>query len=499
MGRCAVLAVAAVTAAVQTGGISYIGCFADCGHVPHRFVRTMPHNAGNMPQTDSPAACAAKCGASWEYFAMQDGQDCFCGNGSGYASQGVSTRCNAPCPGDRSATCGGTCANSVYFNSDGPAPPPPLPHRGTNWPPLPTPGTETDPSAFDIEWQSPSSSGARGAMPLGSGECSASVWVEPNGDMLIYVVKSDSFDELSSRDKLARLRVRLDPPLQTDTRFRQRLVLRNASVSVTSHDRTIDLFVDANAAALRLKAAGPSPFAFHASLEVWRTSNASTPIRIKDGHAIPVPPPPPEGWLQGSFCNAWNRSADMLVPQDHAGSAAIGVVHPNPGTTATALVADTLRMQGIDMAGEPVYNPMLGRAFGAWVTGADAALHRANATTLSSAKPATEHSVLVTMLTTVDKTAPTRAAAAGRWAAAAAALAKEQAAISYASAAARHAEKWDALWNRSFVHVSAPVEQHHKRGDGQVTGDPSAMLALQRYLDLANGRGARYPIHGGGQ
>ena len=85
------------------------------------------------------------------------------------------------------------------------------------------------------------------------------------------------------------------------------------------------------------------------------------------------------------------------------------------------------------------------------------------------------------------------------WAAAAAALAKEQAAISYASAAARHAEKWEALWNRSFVHVSAPVEHHHKRGDGQVTGDPSAMLALQRYLDLANGRGARYPIHGGGQ
>ena len=32
-----------------------------------------------------------------------------------------------------------------------------------------------------------------------------------------------------------------------------------------------------------------------------------------------------------------------------------------------------------------------------------------------------------------------------------------------------------------------------------VIGDPTAVLTLQRYLDLANGRQALYPIHGGGQ
>ena len=47
--------------------------------------------------------------------------------------------------------------------------------------------------------------------PLGSGECSASVWVEPNGDILLHTLRSDSIDELASRDKLARVRLRLEP------------------------------------------------------------------------------------------------------------------------------------------------------------------------------------------------------------------------------------------------------------------------------------------------
>lgn len=81
------------------------------------------------------------------------------------------------------------------------------------------------------------------------------VWVEPGGDLLLCVVnrrttvKSDSFNELASRDKLARVRVRMEPPLRAMTwrgvilviaphkvlavrapGFGKRLVRRNASV-----------------------------------------------------------------------------------------------------------------------------------------------------------------------------------------------------------------------------------------------------------------------------
>jgi hypothetical protein len=198
------------------------------------------------------------------------------------------------------------------------------------------------------------------------------------------------------------------------------------------------------------------------------------------------------------------RAADVVLPDSALdGTVAIAVAHPNPSAITDALVSDTLRRQGIDMAGQPVYNPMRGRTFGAWVSsgGSSTTMARVNATTLASTGPTTDHSLLITMLTTVvpAPAADSREAATDQWAKAAATLAQTQAATSYESAAMLHSAEWVALWNRSYVHVSTPVVDHHVAGDGDVIGDPTAMLTLQRYLDLANGRMATYPIHGGGQ
>jgi hypothetical protein len=310
---------------------SYVGCFTDCAGGGGPFgTRAMPHNAGNLPTTDSAAHCATKC-SGWEYIGLQDGQDCFCGNGTGFSSQGVSPKCTTPCTGNSSEVCGGPCANSVYWIGAGPAPAPPPPKPPG--PPLPPDGSEADPSPHDIVWQTPSSTGARGALPLGNGECSASLWVEPNGDLLMYAVKSDSFDEVTSRDKLARLRVRFDPPLQTSCGFQQRLVLSNASVTVETEGVRVEAFVDANSPALRLRAQSKrgDTFRLHASLEVWR--------------AGPAP-------AQGSFCQAWNRSGDVLLNDASIGDeSAIGVVHVNADETSAALINETLTRQGIDMGG----------------------------------------------------------------------------------------------------------------------------------------------------
>jgi hypothetical protein len=106
----------------------------------------MSFNAGNLPGTDCPATCSAKC-EGWNYFGLQDGQDCFCSNSStAYASQGPSYQCNIPCTGNVSVVCGGPCANSVYWNGPGPAPPPPP--VGPPSPPLPSPGDEASVTPF---------------------------------------------------------------------------------------------------------------------------------------------------------------------------------------------------------------------------------------------------------------------------------------------------------------------------------------------------------------
>ena len=469
---------------------SYVGCFTDCAGGGGPFgTRTMPHNAGNLPKTDSAANCATKC-SGWEYIGLQDGQDCFCGNGSGFSSQGVSPKCTMPCTGNSSEVCGGPCANSVYWIGAGPAPPPP-PAKPPG-PPLPPRGSESDPSPHDIVWKTPSSTGARGALPLGNGECAASLWVEPNGDLLMYVVKSDSFDEMTSRDKLARLRVRFDPPLQTSSEFQQRLTLSNASVTVETESMRVEAFVDANSPALRLRARATrgDTFRLHASLEVWRIGSAPA---------------------QGSFCQAWNRSGDVLLNDGSIGEeSAIGVVHVNADNISAALINETLTRQGIDMGDAPVYNPMLGRSFGAWITGVagGAKLKRMNSTTLSSEKPATVHSLVVSMLTTVNSEA---GASLEQWVTQATALAHTNDQVEFETAASRHANEWKALWERSWVWVSTNSSASNSLAiasdsDGavddvsaSVVGDPTAVLILQRYLDLANGRQALYPIHGGGQ
>lgn len=334
-----------------------------------------------------------------------------------------------------------------------PAPPPPPPLPPGRPQRLPLPGTESDPSDYDQHWLTPSTTGARGQLPLGNGDCSASVWIEPNGDLLLYAVKSDSFDELSSRDKLARLRVRLEPPLRTSAAatFSQHLHLRNASVVISDDAHSLVIYVDANAPALRLRARSLTPFTVHASLEVWRSAPAHS---------------------QGSFCTSWNRSADVVISNEaatvatnsagHVGDPAIGVAHPNPSAVSDALVHSTLQRQGIDMQGNTVYNPMRGLVFGAWVT--SSASQRVNSTTLSSRTKATDQSLLVTMLT-LTTNASSQEAAAGQWAIAAAALAKKISATSPDDAAAAHTATWINLWNRSFVRVAVPAQGPPPRDD----------------------------------
>lgn len=249
------------------------------------------------------------------------------------------------------------------------------------------------------------------------------------------------------------------------------------------------------------------------------------------------------------------RSGDVLLEHDQLQSLgadlydgdAIGVCHPNPDATSESLINSTLARQGIDMEGHPIFNPMKGRTFGAWLTGSTTSSVDTSSASLSSTTVAAATSfrrlnktsiasnanlhaakvkedkgqttvagqtLTITMLTTINRpeannppigpeNSTSRSAAATRWAVQASSLAKNITAISFAAAAEQHTILWQSLWNRSYVRVSLPVSQsptgHHAPGDGGFAGDPSAMLTVQRYLDLADGRQSVYPIHGGGQ
>ncbi|HCV25217.1 MAG TPA: hypothetical protein DGN59_17295, partial [Candidatus Latescibacteria bacterium] len=57
-----------------------------------------------------------------------------------------------------------------------------------------------------LAWNSPSQD-SRGSMPIGNGEVGANVWVEPNGDLLFYLSKTDAWSENCRLLKLGKVRV----------------------------------------------------------------------------------------------------------------------------------------------------------------------------------------------------------------------------------------------------------------------------------------------------
>src|SRR6478752_5455755 len=67
-------------------------------------------------------------------------------------------------------------------------------------------------ASHDVVWDSPSAD-AKGSMPIGNGDIGANVWVEPNGDLVLLIAKSDSFDEFNRLLKLGRIRIKTTPAL----------------------------------------------------------------------------------------------------------------------------------------------------------------------------------------------------------------------------------------------------------------------------------------------
>ena len=70
-------------------------------------------------------------------------------------------------------------------------------------------------------------------MPRGGGDIGMNVWVE-QGDLLAYLSRSGTFDELNSFPKLGRVRISFSPNvLEKPDEFRQELNLRRGCVEMS--------------------------------------------------------------------------------------------------------------------------------------------------------------------------------------------------------------------------------------------------------------------------
>jgi len=130
----------------------------------------------------------------------------------------------------------------------------------------------------NVVWKGPAIQGSFDSMPLGNGDVGLNVWVETNGDLMLYVSKVDAYDANHLLPKLGRLRLRTEPALDI-INVKTTLLLEQAAVEVIAGDARFRVWVDASAPVIRVQGHSPTPrkvSIMAESLRQWQ--NAADPL-----------------------------------------------------------------------------------------------------------------------------------------------------------------------------------------------------------------------------
>lgn len=305
-------------------------------------------------------------------------------------------------------------------------------------------------------------------MPLGNGDIGANVWVEPSGDLVLLLSKTDAYDDFGRLLKLGRIRIKLDPPLSAPP-FQQTLRMENGSLEIRSNDAQARVWVDAHHPVIQIEAESETPLTATVQNEVWRTEVR----RVVRETTLP-------GTTRvelESHSAYGNRPEKLLVYPD--------VILPRrPDQIAwchhniESIWEANLRHTHLESEIAHGTDPLLKRTFGVIVRGAG--LKAVADTELQSERPAKSLHLQLYALTRFADTP-------SDWLAAAEARADEVPA-SVTDRFAAHEAWWRQYWNRSWIEVSSA----HATEAGAAHRVTEA-YAIQRFIHGCTGRGS-FPI-----
>jgi len=313
---------------------------------------------------------------------------------------------------------------------------------------------------YHVEWDSPSQDSS-GSMPLGNGDIGLNLWVEPNGDLMFYLSKTDAWSEVNRLLKLGRIRIRLSPSLLNgDGFFRQELRIVQGEILIQGGNpkkpTVVRVWMDAYRPVVWVEIDGPEPVHVEAQLEVWRDVDR----RLKGRELFSA-----YGMSDAPVPVIEHADTILDVPKD-----AIVWFHRNP----TSIFEMSLRHQGLESLVGRVQDPLLHRTFGGMMRARG--LVREGRTTLRSVSPARTFSLAVHVLTGQTRTVE-------EWVKKLEAQAQRVEAMSRTQARAAHQRWWRKFWQRSWILI---------KGDTDAETVTRGYL-LQRFLNACAGRGA-YPI-----
>lgn len=290
-----------------------------------------------------------------------------------------------------------------------------------------------DVGRYNVVWETPSE-GSSGSMPIGNGDIGLNVWVNPAGELLFYISKTDSWSENARLLKLGLVRVKLTPNLLAGDSFRQTLKLEAGEIEIIAGkgkgEKVLRVWVDANRPIIYLQALGQEQFDLEAKLEVWRT--AERELKGQEANSA--------RGLTGSRDGEY----PIIVYPD--------TVVPNRGEKVVwyhrnekSCYPVTLENQHLGELLDKYPDPLMHRTFGGCMKGDG--LEAVDGVTLKSREPRKTFTLSIHPLTARTKTADQWLDLLDKQVVAADA-------VSHEDALAAHRQWWKDFWNRSWIHVS---------------------------------------------
>jgi len=310
---------------------------------------------------------------------------------------------------------------------------------------------------YNVVWDSPSKD-HNGSMPIGNGDIGMNVWMEPGGDLLLLVSKTDAWSENCRLLKLGRVRVTLSPnPIAAGGPFKQTLRLRQGEILIEAGQgdkaATVRVWCDANRPVIHIEADSASPLTMRAGLEVWRKTKRQ--LAGKEVHSA--------YGLHGAPFPAVVHPDTVLSDQKDR----IVWYHRNE----SSIWKNNLEHQGMEAWIGKATDPLLHRTFGGCIRGGG--LIAENATTLKSSRPQKRNTLSIYPLCK-------QTGAADQWVKLLdESIAGNEPGGEIEKRRAEHRAWWNEFWNRSWIRASGtPDAEAASRG-----------YTLQRWITACAGRG----------
>lgn len=324
---------------------------------------------------------------------------------------------------------------------------------------------------YNVVWDTPSKNSA-GSMPIGNGDIGLNVWVEEDGDLMIYLGKTDTWDENCRLLKVGRIRVELMPnPFKKDTKFCQTLNLIHGEILIEANDVSLRIWVDANNPVAHVEIDSEQKINCSAQLEIWRT--ALKPLSLEDKRNGRN-----DGDSDGSHSESGLVKAglnpmitpDIVVPQSKIDKGSIAWYHRNE----SSIWSGELCHQGLDEFANNAKGPLLAQTFGGILWG-DRFENQDDKTVVASANQ--HHKISICLLTM-------QADSADIWLDNLNRMAHSIKAMSANLTKNQHDTWRKGFWDRSTINVT---------GGGEETDTLSKMWHLQRYTIACAARGV-FPL-----